>query len=100
MHLTNREKEKLLFYMAGQVALARKGRGMKLNYTEAMAIICCEIMEGAREGKTVAQLQEEAVSSLKKEDVMDGVESMLTSAQVEATFPDGTKMVTVINPIR
>lgn len=100
MHLTPREKEKLLIYLAAQLAYARKNKGLKLNYTEAVAIISSEVMEGAREGKTVRQLQKEAAGLIKKEDVLEGVAEMVECVQVEATFPDGTKLVTVLNPIR
>jgi urease subunit gamma len=100
MHLTPREKDKLLIFTAGQVARVRRERGLKLNYTEAVAIISAEILEGARDGKSVTQLQEEAVRLLKKEDVMEGIAEMVDCVQVEATFPDGTKLVTVLNPIR
>ncbi|MCK5493983.1 MAG: urease subunit gamma [Candidatus Omnitrophica bacterium] len=99
MHITPREKDKLLMYLAGQVAYSRKGKGLKLNYVEALAIISSEIVEAAREGKTVEQVQKAAVTYLKKEDVMEGVPEMIESVQVEATFCDGTKLVTVLNPI-
>jgi urease gamma subunit len=99
MHLSPREKDKLLIYLAGQVAYSRKNKGLKLNYVEALAIISTEIIEGAREGKTVTQLQEESVAILKKDDLLEGVAEMLECVQVEATFPDGTKLVTVLNPI-
>lgn len=100
MHLTQREKEKLLIYLAAQVARGRKNKGLKLNYVEAVAMISAEIIEGAREGKTVTQLQEEAAKLLKRQDVMEGVAEMAECVQVEATFPDGTKLVTVLNPIQ
>lgn len=100
MHLTPREKDKLLVYLAGQVAYSRKNKGLKLNYVEAVAIISAEIIEGAREGKTVSQLQEQAVRLIKKEDLLEGIAEMLECVQVEATFPDGTKLVTVFNPIQ
>ncbi len=100
MHLTQREKEKLLIYLASQLALARKKKGLKLNYPEVMAVISAEIIEGAREGKSVTELQEEATKILKKEEVMEGVAEMVDCLQVEATFPDGTKLVTVFNPIK
>ncbi len=99
MHLTEREKEKLLIYVAGQLAWERKKKGLKLNYPEALALISAEIIEGARAGRTVADLQEEATGMLKKEDVMEGVAEMVDCLQVEATFVDGTKLVTVFNPI-
>lgn len=100
MHLTIREKEKLLLYLAAQVAYSRKNKGLKLNYSEAVAIISSEIIEGAREGKTVTQLRTEAIKLIKKGDVLEGVPEMIDCVQVEATFPDGTKLVTVLNPIR
>ncbi len=99
MHITPREKDKLLMYLAGQVANSRKAKGLKLNYIEALAIISSEIVEAAREGKIVEQVQKDAVTYLKKEDVMEGVPEMIESVQVEATFCDGTKLVTVLNPI-
>ena len=100
MHLTQREKEKLLIYLAGQLAHERKKKGLKLNYPEAMAVISANIVEGAREGKNITQLQEEATKILRKEDVMDGVAEMVDCVQVEATFIDGTKLVTVFSPIK
>jgi len=100
MHLTQREKEKLLIYLASQLAHARKKKGLKLNYPEAIAIISAEIIEGAREGKNIKDLQEDAIQILKKEDVMEGVAEMVDCVQVEATFSDGTKLVTVFNPIK
>lgn len=100
MHLTPREKEKLFIYLSGQLAYARKNKGLKLNYVEAVAMISAEIIEGAREGKTVTQLQEEARKLLKRKDVMEGVAEMVDCVQVEATFPDGTKLVTILDPIR
>ena len=100
MHLTQREKEKLLIYLAGQLAHERKKKGLKLNYPEAMAVISANIVEGAREGKNITQLQEEATRILRMEDVMEGVAEMVDCVQVEATFIDGTKLVTVFNPIK
>ena len=100
MHLTMREKEKLLVYLASQLAYTRKNKGLKLNYPEAIAIISAEIIEGAREGKMVSELQEEAKNILTKDDVMEGVGEIVDCVQVEATFPDGTKLVTVFNPIK
>lgn len=100
MHLTQREKEKLLIYLASRLAHERKKKGLKLNYPEAMAMISAEIIEGAREGKNITELQEEATHILKKEDVMEGVAEMVGCVQVEATFTDGTKLVTVFNPIK
>jgi urease subunit gamma/beta len=96
---TNREQEKLLIYMASKLAYERKERGLKLNYPEAVAIISSYIIEGARDGKSVAQLMVDATKILKEDDVMDGVASMMYMVQVEATFDDGTKLVTVHNPI-
>jgi len=100
MQLTPREKEKLLIVVAADLARRRKERGVKLNHPEAMAIITYEVIEGARDGKTVAELMEYGATILKREDVMDGVAEMIDDIQVEATFPDGTKLVTVHNPIR
>lgn len=100
MHLTQREKDKLLIYVAALVADSRRKKGLKLNYAESIAIISSEIIEGAREGKSVTQLQEYAMKLLKKEDVLEGVPEMVECVQVEATFPDGTKLVTVLNPIK
>jgi urease gamma subunit len=100
MHLTQREKDKLLIYLASQLAHERKKKGLKLKYPEALAMISAEIIEGAREGKNIAELQDEATKILKKEDVMEGVSEMVDCVQVEATFTDGTKMVTVLNPIK
>ncbi|HEY7773414.1 MAG TPA: urease subunit gamma [Marinagarivorans sp.] len=99
MELTPREKDKLLLFSAAQLAERRKARGLKLNYPEAVALISFEIMEGARDGRTVAELMAFGRTLLKAEDVMDGIEHMLHEVQVEATFPDGTKLVTVHNPI-
>ena len=100
MKLTQREQEKLLIVVAADLAYRRKNRGLKLNYPEAVAIITYELMEGARDGKTVAQLMNEGRLILSKEDVMEGVGDMIHDIQVEATFPDGTKLVTVHNPIQ
>jgi urease subunit gamma len=99
MELTPREKDKLLLFTAALLAERRKARGLKLNYPEAVALISAAIMEGAREGKTVAQLMSEGRSVLSAADVMEGVAEMIHEVQVEATFPDGTKLVTVHNPI-
>ena len=99
MELTPREKDKLLLFTAALVAERRKAKGLKLNYPEAMAIISAEVMEGAREGKTVAELMDYGRTILTAEDVMEGVPEMIHEVQVEATFPDGTKLVTVHNPI-
>ena len=99
MHLTPREQEKLMVFTAAEVARRRRGRGLKLNYPEAMAIITAEIMEGARDGKSVSALMQEGAKILTRADVMDGVPEMIEEVQVEATFPDGTKLVTVHHPI-
>ena len=99
MELTPREKDKLLLFTAGLLAERRKARGLKLNYPEAVALISCALMEGARDGKTVAQLMSEGKTVLSRSDVMDGVAEIVSEIQVEATFPDGTKLVTVHQPI-
>ena len=99
MELLPREKDKLLVFTAALLAERRLGRGLKLNYPEAVAYITMAIMEGARDGKSVAQLMGEGREVLKADQVMDGVGDLLTEVQVEATFPDGTKLVTVHNPI-
>ncbi|KMY23572.1 urease subunit gamma [Actinobaculum suis] len=100
MHLTQREQEKLMIVVAADLAQRRKDRGVKLNHPEAVAIITAAIIEGARDGKTVAQLMSEGVNILTRDDVMEGVPEMIPDVQVECTFPDGTKLVTVHNPIR
>lgn len=100
MHWTPREMEKLLVVVAADLARRRQSRGLKLNYPEAISIITHEIMEGARDGKTVAELMSFGTTILTVSDVMEGVASMIHEVQVEATFPDGTKLVTVHNPIR
>ena len=100
MHLTPREQEKLMIVVAADLARRRQARGLKLNYPEAVAIITFEILEGARDGKSVSDLMGYGAQILKKVDVMDGVADMIHEVQVEATFPDGTKLVTVHNPIR
>ncbi|MBS7233858.1 urease subunit gamma [Flavobacterium psychroterrae] len=100
MHLTPREIEKLMLHTAGELALKRKARGLKLNYPEAIALISHYLLEGARDGKRVAQLMQEGAQILTKDDVMNGVADMIHDVQIEATFPDGTKLVTVHNPIR
>ena len=99
MELTPREKDKLLLFTASMLAQQRKTRGLKLNYPEAVALISGAILEGARDGQTVAQLMDYGRTLLSTEDVMPGVADMLHDVQVEATFPDGTKLVTVHNPI-
>jgi urease subunit gamma len=100
MHLTPREREKLLVVTAADLARRRQARGLKLNYPETIAIITYEIMEGARDGKSVAELMSYGATLLKRDDVMEGVPEMIHDVQVEATFPDGTKLVTVHNPVR
>jgi urease subunit gamma len=100
MHLTPREREKLLIVVAADLARRRQARGVKLNYPESIAIITYEIIEGARDGKSVSELMSYGTTILKPSDVMEGVPEMIHDVQVEATFPDGTKLVTVHNPIR
>jgi urease subunit gamma len=100
LHLTEREQEKLLLYVASEVAHKRQARGLKLNYPEAMAILSAEIMEAARDGRSVAEIMTYGATILKREDVMEGIAEMIHEVQVEATFPDGTKLVTVHDPIR
>ncbi|ANH71008.1 MULTISPECIES: urease subunit gamma [unclassified Roseateles] len=99
MELTPREKDKLLIFTAALLAERRKARGLKLNYPEAVAFLSAAVMEGARDGKTVAQMMKEGRELLTRDDVMDGVPEMIPDIQVEATFPDGTKLVTVHQPI-
>ncbi len=99
MELTPREKDKLLLFTAALLAERRKARGLKLNYPEAMAFISAAVMEGARDGKSVAQLMSFGRTILTRDDVMDGIADMIPDIQVEATFPDGTKLVTVHQPI-
>lgn len=99
MELTPREKDKLLIFTAALLAERRKARGLKLNYPEAVAYISAAIMEGARDGRAVADLMGWGATLLRREDVMEGVAEMIPEIQVEATFPDGTKLVTVHNPI-
>src|SRR3954465_7008006 len=100
MELTPREKDKLLLFTAGLLAERRKARGLKLNYPESIAYISCAVMEGARDGRTVADLMSYGATLLTRADVMDGIPEMIHDVQVEATFPDGTKLVTVHDPIR
>lgn len=100
MNLTPREQEKLMIYVAAQLAKDRRERGLTLNYPEAVAIITAEILEGIRDGKSVAELMQYGTTLLSRDDVMEGVPEMLREVQVEGTFPDGTKLVTVHNPIR
>ncbi len=100
MKLTSREQEKLMIVVAADLAYRRKARGLKLNYPEAIAIITYEILEGARDGKTVAELMDSGRQILRREDVMEGIAEIIHDIQVEATFPDGTKLVTVHHPIQ
>ena len=100
MQLTPREKDKLLIFTAGLLAERRRARGLKLNYPEAVALISAAVMEGARDGKTVAQLMAEGSTWLSSDQVMDGVPELVHEVQIEAVFPDGTKLVTVHHPIR
>ena len=99
MELTPREKDKLLIFTAALLAERRRARGLKLNYPEAVAFITAAVMEGARDGRSVADLMHYGTTLLKREDVMDGIPEMIPDIQVEATFPDGTNLVTVHNPI-
>jgi urease subunit gamma len=100
MHLTPRETEKLLIFLAGELAEKRKARGLKLNYPETIALISSRLQEAARDGQSVASLMQYGASILTREDVMEGVPEMIHDIQIEATFPDGTKLVTVHDPIR
>lgn len=100
MHLTPREQEKLLIYVAGQLAADRKKRGLKLNHPEAVAYLTAAVLEGIRDGKSVSELMTYGTTLLTRKDVMPGVPEMIHEFQVEGTFPDGTKLVTVHNPIR
>ena len=100
MHLSPREQEKLMVVVAADLARRRQQRGLKLNYPESMAILAYEILEGARDGRSVADLMSHGTTILQRDDVMEGVPEMVQEVQVEATFPDGTKLVTVHNPIR
>ena len=100
MDLTPREKDKLLIFTAALLAERRKARGLKLNYPEAVAFITAAIMEGARDGKSVAELMHYGTTILKAQDVMDGIAELIPEIQVEATFPDGTKLITVHQPIQ
>ncbi|MDA8823777.1 urease subunit gamma [Opitutales bacterium] len=100
MHLTPREKDKLMIVVAADLARRRKERGVLLNYPESVALITYEVMEGARDGKSVVDLMSYGSTILKKKEVMDGISEMIDEVQVEATFPDGTKLVTVHHPIR
>ena len=100
MHLTPREIEKLLIFTAADVARRRRQRGLKLNYPEAIAFITAELLEGVRDGRSVADLMQYGSTILTRDDVMDGVPEMIAEIQVEGTFPDGTKLITVHDPIR
>lgn len=100
MHLTPREQEKLMLVVAADLARRRQQRGLKLNYPEAVAILSYEVLEGARDGRSVAELMSFGTTLLKRDEVMEGVPEMIHEVQVEATFPDGTKLVTIHHPIR
>lgn len=100
MRLTEREKDKLLIFTAAEVARRRKERGLKLNHPEAVALITAEVLEGIRDGQSVAELMSYGTTILKRDDVMEGVPEMIHDIQVEGTFPDGTKLVTIHDPIR
>ena len=100
MHLTPREQEKLLIFTAAEVARRRRARGLKLNHPEAVALITAEILEGIRDGRSVSELMEAGQGILRRADVMEGVPEMVDEVQVEGTFPDGTKLVTIHHPIR
>ncbi len=100
MHLTPREQEKLIVVVAADLARRRQARGLKLNYPESIAVITYEILEGIRDGRTVADLMSFGTTILKRDEVLEGVPEMIHEVQVEGTFPDGTKLVTVHNPIR
>jgi urease gamma subunit len=100
MHLTPREQEKLLVFTAAEVARRRRARGLKLNHPEALAIITAETLEGIRDGRSVSELMAAGLSILGRDDVMEGVPEMIDEVQVEGTFPDGTKLVTIHRPIR
>jgi urease subunit gamma len=99
MHLTPQERDKLLIHVAGELAKSRKARGLKLNYPEAIALITSQLLEWARDGRSVAELMSAGRTVLTRDDVMDGVSEMIHEVQVEATFPDGTKLVTVHRPV-
>lgn len=100
MHLTPREQEKLMVFVAADVARRRMARGLKLNYPEAIALITGEMLEAARDGKTVVEIMSLGTTILKRADVMEGIAEMIHDVQVEATFPDGTKLVTIHDPIQ
>ena len=99
LHFTQREQDKLMIVVAAEVARRRKARGLKINHPEALALISDELLESARDGKTVAELMSYGKTILNEEDVMDGVANMITELEIEATFPDGTKLITVHHPI-
>ena len=99
MHLSPQEKDKLLIFSAAQLAERRLNRGLKLNYPETVAFLCFQVLEGARDGKSVSQLMSEGTTWLSKKQVMEGISEMVDEVQVEAVFPDGTKLVTIHNPI-
>ena len=100
MHLTPREQEKLLIFTAAEVARRRRARGLKLNHPEAVALISAEILEGIRDGRSVSELMTAGQAILRRDDVMEGVPEMIDEVQIEGTFPDGTKLVTIHHPIR
>jgi urease subunit gamma len=100
MHLTPREQEKLLIFTAAELARQKHARGLKLNHPEALAILTAEILEGIRDGRTVSELMAAGLGILRRDDVMEGVPEMIEEVQVEGTFPDGTKLVTIHHPIR
>jgi len=100
MHLTPREQDKLLIFMAAELARRRRARGLRLNYPEALALITADVLEGIRDGRSVSELMAFGITVLTRDDVMDGVPEMLEEVQVEGTFPDGTKLVTIHSPIR
>jgi urease subunit gamma len=100
MHLTPREQEKLLIFTAAELARRRRARGLKLNHPEALAVITAEILEGIRDGRSVSELMAAGLTILRRDDVMEGVPEMIDEVQVEGTFPDGTKLVTIHRPIR
>jgi urease subunit gamma len=100
VHLTPREQEKLLIVVAADLARRRQARGLKLNYPEAMAVLSAEVMEAARDGKSVAEIMDWGTTILTREQVMEGIPEMIHEVQIEATFPDGTKLVTIHDPIR
>ncbi|MCB0173708.1 MAG: urease subunit gamma [Anaerolineae bacterium] len=100
MHLTQREQERLMVFLASELARKRQARGLRLNYPEAIAILTAEVLEAARDGKSVAEIMSYGTTILTKDEVMDGVAEMIHEVQVEATFPDGTKLVTIHDPIQ